>query len=230
MPDLFHDDWHKLGTKNAARLCGPFAAAHTADSASNITFQNTNQLISTSTNTVSETARVCRSKHCAWIGTYLWLTWPVRVSRGRAGGGRQNSGSILPRTVPLLRCSSPSPRDLGPPVAGLKHLFVRFCRFRDTPCRACAGRRSGREFVSWHGCCPSEKRSPRETQCRGIGAEVWAVSDGSRAKPSRVELPEKEWGRDSEGGRQREGERESERARQTGGGEEGGKEVETGRE
>ena len=52
--------------------------------------------------------------------SYLSLTWPGPARR--EAPGRQNSGSILPKTVPSLRCWSPSPSGLGAPAAGLKHL------------------------------------------------------------------------------------------------------------
>lgn len=58
--------------------------------------------------------RPCRS------GSYLSLRRPAPAYRGARG--REKSSSILPKTVPSLLCSSPSPSGPGPPAAGLEHL------------------------------------------------------------------------------------------------------------
>lgn len=51
---------------------------------------------------------------------YLLLTWPGLANR--EARGCPNSSSILPKTVPSLRCLSPSPSGLGALAAGLEHL------------------------------------------------------------------------------------------------------------
>lgn len=127
----------------------------------------------------------CRSEDVqskSGLISYLSLTWPGPARR--EAPGRQNSGSILPKTVPSLRCWSPSPAGLGAPAAGLEHLSSArgsLSSENASPCPPTVPSRCVCVCWRWGGWAGlvscRESRHLTESQC---GAERWRAVRSSR--------------------------------------------------